>query len=76
MTGKVIRLDSKKAFGFIRSDSDGSDYFFHKEDLYGFWEDLIQDFKNNELIPVTFIPGNTAKGLRASDVKRTDYPNV
>ena len=75
MTGKVIRMDSKKAFGFIRADSDGSDYFFHKDDLFGFWEDMVDDFKTNELILVEFKPGKTAKGLRASDVKRMDGIN-
>jgi len=75
MTGKVIRMDNKKAFGFVRFDLDGSDYFFHKDDLYGFWEDMVQDFKSNELILVEFKPSKTEKGLRARDVKRTDGIN-
>jgi len=75
MTGKVIRMDSKKAFGFIRSDLDGSDYFFHKDDLHGFWTDIVSDFKKNELILVEFKPIKTDKGLRAAFVKRTDGIN-
>ena len=39
MKGMVIRVNGAKMFGFIRG-IDEHDYFFHKTDLNGFFEDL------------------------------------
>lgn len=78
MMNGFIRTVSQKNFGFIRTES-GADYFFHKDDFNGFWNDLLNDFedaeKHKEKIYVTFEPGKGEKGPRASEVTRTDHPN-
>ena len=73
MTGQVRSLPPGKMFGFIRSDN--KDYFFHREDFTGHWDDLVSDFKKNRSIKVEFERMESPKGLRAWQVKRTDYPN-
>lgn len=74
MTGNVVKLLDEKLFGFIQSD--GQEYFFHKMDFLGHWGDLVTDFKSGgELIKVQFNGRDTAKGLRASNVNRKDFPN-
>jgi cold shock CspA family protein len=72
MTGIVRAIVSKRHFGFIRSN--GSDYFFHREDFNGFWEDLELDYTKDQ-IQVTFDIVVSNKGPRAANVKRTDFPN-
>lgn len=74
MKGKVVRLMVDKAFGFIRGFDD-AEYFFHKSDLHGFWDDLVNDYSRKQEIPVEFQPGETSRGLRAANVRRTDHPN-
>lgn len=34
-TGKIIRMIRDRGFGFIKSDEDGNDYFFHHTALHG-----------------------------------------
>ena len=64
MTGKVIRFNKKKGFGFIKS-ADGKDVFFHYSAL------VMEGFKD---IPVDseveFEVEETEKGLRAANVKK------
>ena len=64
MKGKVIRFNKRKGFGFIKS-VDGKDVFFHYSSL------VMDGFKD---IPVEseveFDVEETAKGLRASNVKK------
>jgi len=64
MKGKVIRFNKRKGFGFIKS-VDGKDVFFHYSSL------VMEGFKD---IPVEseveFDVEETAKGLRASNVKK------
>jgi cold shock CspA family protein len=72
MTGVVKKVIGQKQFGFIIAD--GTEYFFHRDDFNGHWEDLISD-SETETIEVQFVPSTTAKGPRASDVRRTDFPN-
>lgn len=60
-----------KRFGFIRG-ADDQDYFFHQQDLNGFFADLEEDFNAKRVIKVTFEPTQGQKGLRASGVTRVD----
>jgi len=71
MEGTVTRMVETKGFGFITGE-DKMDYFFHRSDFSGFWEDLEIDFKKKRTIKVTFDPSETSKGLRASHVSRVD----
>jgi cold shock CspA family protein len=74
MKGIVVRVVADKGYGFIRVISTG-EYFFHKSDFTGFWENLVADMQEKKEIPVTFEPTESRKGLRASNVRRTDHPN-
>jgi len=75
MKGIIKRIPDGKEFGFIRAIGYEKEYFFHKSDFSGFFEDLVNDLRNGEEIEVTFNPNETPKGLRASDVRRTEHPN-
>jgi cold shock protein len=61
-TGKIKKLVKDKWFGFIKVDS-GHEYFFHKSDFMGVWDDL------NEGDEVQFVSKQTPKGPRASNVE-------
>lgn len=74
MNGTVVRLNSKKLFGFITGE-DNKDYFFHKTDFNGHWMDLIEDMDKGNIIKVQFRNDKTPKGLRASTVIRTEHPD-
>lgn len=72
MTGVVVKVLGGKNFGFIKGE-DGREYFFHKQDFNGFFDDLANDAEGHK-IPVEFQIGESAigKGPRARDVVRTD----
>ena len=74
MQGRVRILQFEKRFGFITS-SEG-DFFFHREDFQGHWNDLEIDYRTGQTIIVEFekVP-NPAKGPRAMNVKRIEHPN-
>lgn len=75
MTGTVKHLIASKGFGFIR-DAKGVEYFFHREDFQGHWDDLVVDIDNNQMtVEVEFEPRETPKGARAANVMRLDFPN-
>jgi cold shock CspA family protein len=74
MKGNVVKVVGDKRFGFIRSQNQG-EYFFHKDDFSGHWDDLVVDMRTEKEIPVTFDPGESTKGLRAANVRRLDWPN-
>ena len=74
MTGMIKKVIGPKQFGFIIAN--GIEYFFHREDFNGFWEDLVRDNESHEEIKVTFVPKDTPKGPRAREVRRTDFPNA
>ena len=79
MKGHVTRILADKKFGFIKADgATNGEFFFHRQDLIGHWDDLVTDFNKSdksEQIRVEFIEGKTEKGPRARDVRRLDYPN-
>lgn len=70
MTGHIKTIKSDKAFGFIKSDLDSKEYFFHRTDLLDLWERLVEDFEAGDKINVTFEVVASHKGPRAGEVKR------
>lgn len=70
MKGIVKKVNVEKSYGFIGTAN--ADYFFHKSDFDGHWADLVKDFEGNIAIEVEFEPTRTDKGLRASEIQRTD----
>jgi CspA family cold shock protein len=63
--GKVKRLVRDKGFGFISSDTDGKEYFFHRSALSGSdYDELIEGDT------VEFAGLLTPKGPRAASVER------
>lgn len=73
MTGIVKTLMPRRLFGFIHA-TDGKDYFFHRDDYKGFWDDLVADDSKGN-VEVQFDVVESTKGLRAGNVSRTDFPN-
>lgn len=71
MEGIIIRLIGEKEFGFIKSDHDKLEYFFHRSGFNGHWDDLVTD-SNKKTIRVTFDKVNSTKGPRAENVTRMD----
>lgn len=76
MEGTIEKILPDKGFGFIKGPG-GIEYFFHRSDFNGFWDDLKKDFILERLIPinVTFEETYSDRGPRAKDVRRTDFPN-
>lgn len=77
MRGLVKNLIPGKFYGFILEPITKNEYFFHREDFNGFWDDLMLDVGKDRLpkIEVTFDIVDSPKGPRANNVKRLDYPN-
>lgn len=78
MKGYIERIPKDKQFGFIRSEDLTRDYFFHRGDFDGHWDDLVLDFNNSrkkDKIRVEFEVAESNKGPRAKNVKRLDWPN-
>lgn len=65
MSGKIVRLNSAKGFGFIEGE-DNRDYFFHWTELDKFSR-VFKSLKKDD--PVEFNPGSTSQGLRAYSVR-------
>ena len=72
MTGKVLRVVEQKGFGFIKSDVDSADYFFHKTGFDGHWDDMVADLRQRIPIMVEFDTVMGTKGPRAENVRRLD----
>lgn len=70
MRGTLRKLVSEKKYGFIKTEK--TDYFFHKENFDGHWDDLATDHENGIEITMEFEPIRTDKGLRAEEVRRVD----
>lgn len=74
MIGIVKRVVAGRQFGFINCD--GMEYFFHRDDFYGHWNDLEIDSEKKLRIEVEFEIGHDkGRGPRAMNVKRLDFPN-
>lgn len=75
MKGTVKNILPDRNFGFIKA-SNSAEYFFHREDYNGHWDDLKSDVRTLEnSIEVTFDVVDSPKGPRAANVRRTDWPN-
>jgi cold shock CspA family protein len=70
-----VRVVSEKGYGFIKAVSQG-EYFFHRSDFSGFWDDLVKDMQGRVEVSVSFEAVESNKGLRAANVRRTDHPNA
>ena len=68
MKGVIKNIIEEKGFGFIKV-LDGTEYFFHKSDFLGFWDNLVTD-RNSGQIEVEFDVVTSQKGPRAANVKR------
>ena len=76
MKGYIKNIVAGKGFGFIIEPQTRIEYFFHRDDFNGHWNDLIDDYANGlEQIPVEFSIVKSPRGPRASSVVRTDFPN-
>jgi cold shock CspA family protein len=73
MEGTIKTLIPNKGYGFIRSGQD--EYFFHRQDFNGHWDDLAADINAKERVEVEFEIVDSKKGPRASNVRRLDFPN-
>jgi cold shock CspA family protein len=74
MKGTTKRIKPDKDWGFLRGE-DGEDYFLHRRDFNGFWDDLVED-SQTEKINVEFSPEDSPRGPRAMNAKRMDFPNA
>lgn len=76
MEGFVKSLIPGKFYGFILDPLTTKEYFFHKQDFSGHWDDLQDDFEKKFEIRVSFdIDLTNPKGPRAANVKRLVWPN-
>jgi cold shock CspA family protein len=71
MNGTVKNVNGQKGYGFIRENG-GKEYFFHRSDFNGFFDDLVHDWEEKRTIHVTFEIVPSPKGLRAANVTRED----
>ena len=71
MVGVVVRVMKDRKFGFIRG-RDNINYFFHKEDFNGHFDDLAADVMMKQNIEVEFIITESKRGPRAGEVRRLD----
>lgn len=77
MKGNLANLVPAKKFGFIRAGE--VEYFFHRDDFNGHFDDLCLDWDNKkkgENIELEFEPTGGAKGPRAKNVGRVNHPNA
>jgi len=64
MTGQIRSKIADKGFGFIKSDEDGKDYFFHMTQCVTSYEQLSEGDR------VEFDTEKSPKGMRAVDVEK------
>lgn len=76
MFGTIRNIQIGKNFGFIKpTDGKLGEYFFHRDDFKGHWQDLVTDYTEGKDIKVEFDDTTGPRGLRAENVNRTDWPN-
>lgn len=72
MIGYIIKIPAEKFFGFIKA-GDGKEYFFHRMDFQGHWDELRREFDYvKDKINVEFDIVASQKGPRASNVRRIE----
>lgn len=72
MDGTIKRLVSDKGFGFLRENTTGTEYFFHRSALHG--ERRLEHLREGEA--VTFEPepnSNSPKGPRVLRMEPTTH---
>jgi len=62
MKGKVIWYNIQQGYGFIKGE-DGADVFLHKSEI-PFWSIFLKSEDK-----VEYMPQETKKGLKATDIK-------
>lgn len=73
MTGYISNLVKDKGYAFVKSDS--KDYFLHRTEFSGHWDDLVTDVQAGKPVTIEFEEGKSPKGPRAINAKRSDWPN-
>lgn len=68
--GTIKTLNSTKMYGFIKG-YDGKEYFFHKANVRGFFE----EFSIGSLVEFEIVKNNP-RGPRASDVRLVDEHGI
>lgn len=63
MQGRIKWFDKKRGFGFITSDQEGRDYFFHVSEFEGTLQPENRD-------KVSFESQEAPKGIKAINVKK------
>jgi len=66
MEGIVVRVMREKRYGFIKGPTE--EYFFHADDLNGFFEDVVEDLERKQIVKVSFEIATSLKGPRAGNV--------
>ena len=69
MRGKIKAIIPERYFGFI-TGNDGIEYFLHKRNFTGSWDQLIKDTVKDRIIDVVFDAETTPKGKRANNCGR------
>jgi len=72
MNGKVSNIIQEKRFGFIYNPESRREYFFHREDYHGNWDQLVSDYQERKQINVQFHIVESQRGPRAGNVVRVE----
>jgi cold shock CspA family protein len=72
MNGTISRMMIDKRYGFIKSDEDRRDYFFHSEDCVEDFDDLANIVDSGQRVKVSFDSVPSPKGPRAGNVARIE----
>jgi CspA family cold shock protein len=64
-TGRIKHILSDKGFGFVRSDSEQKEYFFHRTGVVGI---SFSELREGDRITFDIVP--SPKGPRAENVQR------
>lgn len=67
MIGVLFGIPEGKSFGFIKFEE--NDYFFHRDDFIGDWNQLVKNFRHGgHTIQLEFEARKSNKGYRAGNV--------